>query len=164
MKARILRVVIRDKFDLIEQPLLVEPIGLDRRFRVVGDAEIIEPELMRLVRHLGQRVLAVAPIRVAMERAAQLRPLEQARNFAFLRRLDFAHVLAQLGGIYCRPRSAKISCSVLHGISSPLSSGFDFLPGGVLNRPHSLSFLPWEIARWRMATLCSLLPVKWCSA
>ena len=31
-------------------------------------------------------------------------------------------------------------------------------------RPYSLSFRPIRMARWRRATLCSLLPVKYCMA
>ena len=47
----------------------IEPVRLNRAAAVIGDAEILQPELLRRVRHLLERVVAVAGNGVTMKRA-----------------------------------------------------------------------------------------------
>ncbi|MFN5957564.1 MAG: hypothetical protein ACK462_06465, partial [Planctomyces sp.] len=47
---------------------------------------------------------------------------------------------------------------------TPRDCGGSVLAESSGNRPYSLSVRPMLRARWRMATLCSLLPVKYISA
>ena len=57
----------------------IDAVRLDGTAAVIGDAEILQAELARGGDHFLERVVSVARRRVAMERAAQILPLDQAR-------------------------------------------------------------------------------------
>ena len=63
---------------------------------MIGDAEILEAELLRGGRHFLEGIAAVTRGRVAMKSAAQIFRFEQARQASRGRRLEFAAVFAQL--------------------------------------------------------------------
>ena len=92
-----LRVELLDLLGLLADAFLVEAVGLPLRFAVVGNADVFEAEIHRGFGHRFDRLDAVAPGRVTMERAAQVGQLDELRQVAFLGGLDLAHVLAQLG-------------------------------------------------------------------
>src|SRR3954469_11585233 len=74
----------------------VDAVRLDRAAAVIGDPEILQTELARGGDHFLERVVSIARRRVAMERAAQILPLDQARQFVLRGRVELAAVLAQL--------------------------------------------------------------------
>ena len=71
--------------------------GDGERLRVVADAEVFEAEFLRGQRHLFQGGDAVAVGRVVVEDAADVRLLDEHREFLFLGDGDLIGVLAQLG-------------------------------------------------------------------
>ena len=69
---------------------------LDRAAAVLGDAKIFEAKFLRRPRHFLECVVPVARDGVTMKCAAQIFPLDQARQRMFFRRVEFAGVFAQL--------------------------------------------------------------------
>ena len=62
---------------------------------MVGDRPVFEAQFLHVFRDFFQRVVAVAPVRVVVQRAFQIRPFDQFRQVVFLRRRKFAVILAQ---------------------------------------------------------------------
>ncbi len=78
-------VELADHRDLGAQPGVIETARLDRTSAVIGDAEILQAELLRRRGHFFQRIAAVARGGMAMKRAAQIFRLDQSGQ-AFSRR------------------------------------------------------------------------------
>jgi hypothetical protein len=100
-----------DFLDLRQQALFIEAVGLEGRFAVIGDAEVLQAEIMRGVGHLAQGGAAVAGGGVVVEDAAEVFELHQPWQAAVLRRLDLAGVLTQLGSMKSRSRARYMSAS-----------------------------------------------------
>src|SRR5207245_9261331 len=64
---------------------------------VIGDGDVLEVRVPGRARHRLERVLAVGPVGLRLEVAAEIARLDQARERTRARRLDLALVLAQLG-------------------------------------------------------------------
>ncbi len=64
----------RDQLELLAQPSRREPVGHLEPGRVVGQRQVVVPELDRRHRHLLDRAAAVAPGRVRVQVTAQRRP------------------------------------------------------------------------------------------
>ena len=73
---------------------------------MVGDAEVFKPQLLGRGRHFLERVAAVAGVRVAMKRPAQVLEVEELRQFPLLRRLDFTGSFAQFRRDVIEPERA----------------------------------------------------------
>ena len=65
--------------------------------RMIGDAQVLQPRGSGRLGHLLQGRAAVAPVGVAMKRAAQVGSLDQTRQLAPRRGLNLAVPPAQLG-------------------------------------------------------------------
>ena len=87
---------LSDRRDLRAQPRGIESARLDRAAAVIGDAEILQAELLRRRGHFLERIVAVARGGVAMESAAQIFRFDQARQRSRGGGLELAAVLAQL--------------------------------------------------------------------
>src|SRR5204863_7457278 len=75
------------------------PAGVVRGGGVVGDRDVLHPQLLGPPRHLLDAVLAVRVVRVTVDEAADVRLLQQVLGQrAGRRRLHLALVLPQLGG------------------------------------------------------------------
>src|SRR4051812_32379716 len=85
-------VEILDRGHLRFQPIKIESVRLNRAAAVIRDAEILQTELLRRRRHFFERVMSIARISVAMKCSAQIRELDQARQFSGSRRLKFAAI------------------------------------------------------------------------
>ncbi len=130
---------------------------------MVGDAKIIETELAGLAGHLVERVLAVAGGGVAVERSAQLGPLDEARDFFLLGGLDLAEVFAQLGrDVLQAERGEEFLLGAALDQFALVILGFLFL-GRDEQAPFAELFALRDGALAH-GDVCSLLPVKWCSA
>src|SRR5437868_4499924 len=68
--------------ELDAQTRFIESARLDRAAAVIGDPEILQAEFLRSRRHLFERVAAIARRGVAMESAAQILRLDEARKFS----------------------------------------------------------------------------------
>ena len=64
---------------------------------MIGDAQILEPEIDRGPRHLDQRVLPVAGRGVAVKGAAQIAPLNKIRKCPRFSSGDLPLVLTEFG-------------------------------------------------------------------
>ena len=82
---------------LLAQPHGIEAVGLKRRLRMIGDRPIFAAQLVGVRGDLLERVAPVAPRRVIVQRAAEVRPFEQAWDFPALRGGKLAVILAQFG-------------------------------------------------------------------
>jgi hypothetical protein len=71
-------------------------VGLDRAAAVLGNAEVLQAELLRGGRHFFERVVAIAGGCMAMERAAQILGFNQSRKFPRGGSLELAAILPQL--------------------------------------------------------------------
>ena len=90
-------VEFRDAGDLRGEALFVEAVRLERRLRVVGDAEVFEPQFLRGGDHIFESGAAVACGCVIVKCASQVTPLNEVRELVFLGSVDFAPVLAEFG-------------------------------------------------------------------
>ena len=81
--------------NLFAQAFCIQPVRLKRSFRVVGDRPICQAQFFHVGGDFFQRIFAVAPVRVIVQRALQIRPFDEARQIIFFRRQKFAVVLAQ---------------------------------------------------------------------
>jgi hypothetical protein len=106
--------------------------------------------------HLLQRVIAVGFRGVVVEDPAEVGEPDELRQPAGLGGVDLPLPSRSSGGMHGRPSARKTS-------SSLRAPGARVFSSAGLN-PHSLMLRPRPSARWRIATLCSLEPVKWCSA
>ena len=86
----------RDLGDLFAEPRLVEAVGLERCARVVGDGPVVAAQPAHVVGDLLERLGAVAPVGVVVQRALEIGPLDEARDFARLAGVELTLVLAQL--------------------------------------------------------------------
>ena len=130
---------------------------------MVGDAEILQAEFLRRVRHLRERAAAVAGGGVTMKGAAQIFLLDQARQAPFRGGFEFAGIFAQLRRDVIQPKSAvEFGLFANFWELPPRSSFFAFAAGstGAGASRYSLSVQPRWSARLRTTMLCSLLPVK----
>ena len=75
-----LLVQFANRGDLRAQFGFIDSVRLNRAAAVIGDAEILQAELLRGFRHFFERVVTVARGRVAMKRAAQIFLLDQLRQ------------------------------------------------------------------------------------
>ena len=75
---------------------LVESVRLDRAATVIGDAEIIQTELLRGFRHFFETVVTIAGAGVAMKCAAQIFLLDQLWDGMFLGGFKFTAIFPQL--------------------------------------------------------------------
>ena len=64
---------------------------------MVGDGPVFAAQLLHVVGDFLQRAVAVAPVGMVVQRAFELRPFEQARQFVLFRGGEFAAVLAHFG-------------------------------------------------------------------
>src|SRR5204863_9919624 len=83
-------------------PLAAELLGVaaarhGEAHGVVGDGDVLAARVPGGARHRLERVLAVGPVGLRLEVAADIARLDQAREAARARRLDLALLLAQLG-------------------------------------------------------------------
>ncbi len=124
---------------------------------MIRDRDVFVPALPRRLRHLFQRSPARRVSVVCMCRSPRMCPdFHQLGSRSSRRQLDLAQILAQFRR---NPRAAP----------APRKRPLPFPPRPLTssaprNSPYSLSFNPIFTARVRMATLWSLLPVKYCSA
>jgi hypothetical protein len=95
-----------DLLDLGQQAFFIEAVGLEGRFAVVGDAEVLQAEIVRGFGHLPQGAAAVAGGGVVVEDAAEVFELHEAREAAVLGRVDLAGVLTQFGSMKSRSERA----------------------------------------------------------
>ena len=73
----------------------IQTACLERAFAVVGDAEVLEPQIDRGSGHLDQRIFPVARRRVAVEGAAQVAPLDEIGEFTLFGGNDLPLVLTE---------------------------------------------------------------------
>src|SRR5437868_7143345 len=64
---------------------------------MIGDRPVAAAEIVHKVRDLPQRLPAIAPVGMIMQRPPQFGPFEQARNLPFFARGEFALILADFG-------------------------------------------------------------------
>ena len=69
---------------------------MERRARVVGDGPVIAAQPAHVVGDLLERLGAIAPVGVVVQRALEIGPLDEARDFARLAGVELTLVLAQL--------------------------------------------------------------------
>ena len=84
-----------DFLDLLAEPGGVEAVRLEGGFGMVGDGPIVAAEVVHVAGDGFDGFMAVAPVGMIVERAAQLGPFDEAREFAFFGGGEFAVVLAQ---------------------------------------------------------------------
>ncbi len=85
-----------DLFDLFQQSLLIQPIRLERRLAVIGDAKVLQTQLMRRLRHLAQSRATIAGGGVVVKDTAQILKLDEAWQTTVLGGIYLARVLPQL--------------------------------------------------------------------
>src|SRR5258706_3077509 len=81
--------------DLLADAGGLEAVGLKGGFGMIGDGPVIAAEFDHVGGNLLERVAAVAPVGMVVEGAAQIGPLDEARDSALFRGGEFALVLAQ---------------------------------------------------------------------
>ena len=85
-----------DLLELLPHARRVEAVGLKGGLRMVRDAPVSQAEFAHRLGNLLRALVAVAPGGVIVQRALQVRPLDQARERPLLGQRDLAHVLAHL--------------------------------------------------------------------
>ena len=96
-------VELRMVSDLLEQALLIEPVGDDRGLRVIRDAEVLQAEFHGLVGHFFERVDAVGGGGVVVEGAAQVAEFDEARQRVFGGGFDSPRFSRSSGSMKSRP-------------------------------------------------------------
>ena len=95
---RFLRVEDFDLFDLFFQAFGVQAVGLERGFRVIGNAQPLESQFGGGLRHGGESILPVAGQSVIVEASADLIARKEIWQFIFFRGGHFPTILAKFGG------------------------------------------------------------------
>ena len=154
---------LSDRGDLRAQPRRIESARLDRAAAVIGDAEILQAELLRRRGHFLERVVAVARGGVAMECAAQIFRLDQARQ-AFPRPRPRIRRNSRAAPAGCNRDRARDKDPLPRGPPefSPraLFASCAAASAGAGASRYSFKVQPRCSARFRITMLCSLLPVK----
>jgi hypothetical protein len=96
MRAFELGIQLADLGDLRQQTLFIEAVGLEGRFAVIGDAEVLQAEVVGCLRHLAKGGAAIAGGGVVVKGAAQVFQLDEPRKAAMLGGVDLAGVFAKL--------------------------------------------------------------------
>ena len=93
------KVVEREEADrpLLRDPGGIEPVRDRERDRVIGQDQVLVATGACRLRHRRDRVDPVGPVRVGVQIAPEVAPLDEAREPARERRLDLTAVLAELG-------------------------------------------------------------------
>src|SRR4051794_39860526 len=94
-KALELFVELSDRCYLRAQLILIKPMRLDGTPAVIGDPEILQPQLLSGLSHFFKAVVPITRGRMAMEGAAQVFLLEQARDCVSLGRFKLATVFPE---------------------------------------------------------------------
>ena len=136
--------------------LFIQAVGHGERLGMIGDRDVFVAQRVRGLGHFFERRAAVGFGGVHVQIATDVGQFDQLRQTAFERGLDLAAIFAQFRRNprqgrardrfppRFRPRRARSSSS--------------------RNSPYSFSVSPSFSARLRSTMLCSLLPVKYCSA
>ena len=135
--------------------LLVQTVGHRQSFRMIGDRDVFVTHRPRRFGHFLERGPAVALARVHVQIAANMLQLHQLRKGVRLGGFDFALILAQLRR---NPVEAQRPVDLLFGLAGHGLLGIDVRQRVLVQRESHL------LRPARSATLCSLLPVKYCSA
>ena len=139
-----------------DHALLIQAVGHGQRLGVVGDGDVLVAALARGLGHLLERGAAVGLGGVHVEVAADVAQFHQFGQAAFVRRLRFRRCSRAAPAESTAGRAPRRLPSSVSPATRESSS--------TRNRPYSLSLSPILTARVRMATLWSLLPVKYCMA
>ena len=150
-----------------DRALLLDPVGR----QAAGDGQrlgVVGQDLVGVAAPPGASAMtsmawcAVRPVGVAVQVAAQVAELDEARQAAGQGRLDLAAVLAQLGLDERAGRGRRTPPSSVAKVRSSAASPVSGSPSSPMRRkPFSDRLQPWSRARSRSRTLCSLEPVKW---
>ena len=141
----------------IDGAAFVQAVRHGQRLRVVGDGDVAVTQGASGLDHLFERAAPVALLSVHVQVAADIGQFEQHGQFAPFGGFDLARILAQF-------RRNPIPDRAPH--KSPLRGReATTAPPSSRDRPYSFNVRPIPAARAAAnGTLCSLLPVKYCSA